>query len=374
MNSNQTETSLKIRPRYIWLFSIVFSSLAGAASNSFAQSFDCRAATHISDKMICRDVDLSALEESYVTAYQTVVSRGGSDAETAKSIAARQMTARRRCDGDLYCIRDVLTDTHTSLDAIIETYWDEPEPDEITSPEALSWKQLEALSVDELISLWFRMNSSCRGGSTLMHLEDCSTREEVSDYLTRMRGWCYGREGEAGVDHEWHECGTTSVEEIAGREWDTVIRLWGETNDETVGRFMREADQATGRVIVSLAGPGGFVDPGLEIAKVIQDRGFATVVEPGKQCASICAVMFLSSENRFMSRFGTVDVHSVYQRDSVSGNSHRSFSGNEDVADTLRRGGVPRDVIYYVQSGDPDWFYPISPDIARNMGLDFTEF
>ena len=164
------------------------------------------------------------------------------------------------------------------------------------------------------------------------------------------------------------------AEEVAGQQWDTVIRLWGETDDRSFGVFMQEADRATGSVIVSLSGPGGFVDAGLKIAKVIQDRGFATVVEPGEQCGSICAVMFLSSENRFMSRFGTVDVHSVYQRSDNTGNAYRSFEGNEDVAKTLRRVGVPRDVIYYVQSGDPDSFYPISPAIARNMGLKFTEF
>lgn len=163
-------------------------------------------------------------------------------------------------------------------------------------------------------------------------------------------------------------------EEVAGREWDTVIRLWGETDDTSFEKFIQEADQAIGNVIVSLSGPGGYVDPGLKIAEIIQDRDFATVVEPGKQCASICAVMFLSSRNRFMSRFGTVDVHSVYQRDSATGTAYRSFEGNQDIANVLRRSEVPQDIIYYIQSGDPEWFYPISPKIARNMGLIFNEY
>lgn len=167
---------------------------------------------------------------------------------------------------------------------------------------------------------------------------------------------------------------TALAEEIAGRNWDTVIRLWGETDENSLTFFRKQAESATGSTIVSLAGPGGIVGPGLKIAEIIQDRGFATVVEPGKQCGSICAVMFLSSKNRFMSRFGTVDVHSVYQRSAVTGTAYRSFSGNEDIAETLRRADVPRDVIYYVQSGDPDFYYPLNPAIARNMGLDFTEF
>lgn len=85
---------------------------------------------------------------------------------------------------------------------------------------------------------------------------------------------------------------TALAEEIAGRNWDTVIRLWGETDENSLTFFRKQAESATGSTIVSLAGPGGIVGPGLKIAEIIQDRGFATVVEPGKQCGSICAVMF----------------------------------------------------------------------------------
>ncbi len=163
-------------------------------------------------------------------------------------------------------------------------------------------------------------------------------------------------------------------EEVAGQEWDAVIRLWGETDETSFDTFIQEANQATGNVIVSLSGPGGFVEPGLRIAKIIQDRNFATVVEPGKQCASICAVMFLSSRAKFMSRFGTVDVHSVYNLDSDTGTAYRSFEGNQDIANILRLVDVPEDIIYYIQSGPPESSYPISPKIARSMGLNFTEF
>jgi hypothetical protein len=164
------------------------------------------------------------------------------------------------------------------------------------------------------------------------------------------------------------------AEEVGGQEWDTVIRLWGATDEVSFAKFQQEADQAIGKVVVSLSGPGGFVGAALKISRIIQDRDFATVVEPGKQCGSMCAVVFLSSRHRFMTRFGTVDVHSVYQRDGVTGERHKFFGGNKIVADILRRSEVPQDIIYYIESGDPDEFLPLSPKIARNMGLVFTEY
>ena len=191
--------------------SLLIAMAIFAPQNLFATSFDCRAATHISDKVICHYEDLSSREEAYVIAYQTSISRGGLIAAKAKKIAARQMVDRRNCEGEPYCIRDVLEAARTALEAGNDTYWDGSGSDYMTTAEAGSWKQLDPLSVDDLVSLWFRMNDSCRGGNTQMHIDDCTTREEVSEYLTRMRGWCYGRDGEPGVDAKWHECGPGSA-------------------------------------------------------------------------------------------------------------------------------------------------------------------
>lgn len=193
------------------LRTIITLIVTSAAQQLAAASFDCRAATHISDMAICYYEDLSWREEAYVEAYQTAVSRGGAIATEAKKIAARQMVARRSCEGDPQCIRDVLDAARAALDAGNDTYWDSTGSDYLTSAESGSWKQLEPLSVDDLVSLWFRMNDSCRGGTTQMHIDDCTTREEVSEYLTKMRGWCYGRDNEAGVDAKWHECGPGSA-------------------------------------------------------------------------------------------------------------------------------------------------------------------
>lgn len=202
---------LRWRARLIWALFFTVESLVISSTQLLAASFDCRAATHISDKAICYYEELSWREEAYVKAYQAVVSRGGSSADEAKRIAARQMVERRKCGGNPYCIQAALDEAIEKLDALSEIYRDSPGPGYLPSAEAGSWKQLEPLTVEELVDLWLRMNGSCRGGTTQMHIDDCTTREEVSDYLTRMRGWCYGRENEAGVDAEWHECGPGSA-------------------------------------------------------------------------------------------------------------------------------------------------------------------
>jgi hypothetical protein len=193
------------------LRNFIFALLPFVPGEVLAASFDCSAATHISDVAICNHEDLSWREEAYVLDYQTAISRGGSVAAEAKKIASRQMTDRRKCKVDQTCIRDVINVASTALGVLNATYWDSPETEELVTSESGRWKQLDPLYIHELESIWHRLNGSCRGGSTLIHIEDCATREEVGEYLTRVRGWCYGRNGEAGVDFKWHECGPESL-------------------------------------------------------------------------------------------------------------------------------------------------------------------
>ncbi|NDV87229.1 hypothetical protein GTW51_11005 [Aurantimonas aggregata] len=65
---------------------------------------------------------------------------------------------------------------------------------------------------DEIIELYADANDRCRGGSgdDPRTLGACGEREEYFTILTK-RGWCYGREGEAGFQMEWHVCGPNSV-------------------------------------------------------------------------------------------------------------------------------------------------------------------
>ncbi|MEY9829943.1 hypothetical protein ABIA25_001758 [Sinorhizobium fredii] len=59
-----------------------------------------------------------------------------------------------------------------------------------------------------IISQWHDQNGDCRGGSgdSAETWKACDRREAIGAKLEAV-GWCYGREGEAGYQMEWHACG-----------------------------------------------------------------------------------------------------------------------------------------------------------------------
>jgi hypothetical protein len=182
------------------------------------------------------------------------------------------MIDRRNCEGKPDCIRKVLEAAHAALEQNNAPYWSNDGPQDGPYFGPKNWTQLDTVSSYKLISLWWRLDHSCRGGSTIMHIDDCATREEISEYLTTIRGMCYGQHGEVEQDARWRQCeggvkkSTTAgspkpPKQLAGRQWDTVIRLWSRIDEKSLSFFKQQADRATGRVIVSLSGSGGYVTP-----------------------------------------------------------------------------------------------------------------
>ncbi|RWX40272.1 hypothetical protein E0H93_32180 [Rhizobium leguminosarum bv. viciae] len=58
-----------------------------------------------------------------------------------------------------------------------------------------------------LISQWEHENGTCRGssGDNPETWKACERREAIGAKLDKV-GWCYGRKGEAGYQHQWHAC------------------------------------------------------------------------------------------------------------------------------------------------------------------------
>ena len=56
------------------------------------------------------------------------------------------------------------------------------------------------------------LNSRCRGGSgdDMETWMACGARDYVS-YLLSERGYCYGKEDQAGFEMEWHACTSNSL-------------------------------------------------------------------------------------------------------------------------------------------------------------------
>jgi hypothetical protein len=136
---------------------------------------------------------------------------GGDYQSQAREIARAQMSARRACLDDASCIYSVLSEATNVLTEVGYGAMAAGTSDFHGSTENRRWESIAGLPDDELIALVSRFEDECRGQSTALHIESCSTRNEVYSYLKEMRDICYGRKSDEGTAfYEWHNCGYDS--------------------------------------------------------------------------------------------------------------------------------------------------------------------
>ncbi|WP_327212299.1 hypothetical protein U8Q06_09965 [Rhizobium beringeri] len=95
--------------------------------------------------------------------------------------------------------------------ADFQVVWD-PESKKILSESSKVLKADKGLTEpSRLIAQWGEENGSCRGnsGDVPETRKACERREAIGAKLDKI-GWCYGRAGEAGYQHQWHVCGLNS--------------------------------------------------------------------------------------------------------------------------------------------------------------------
>jgi len=78
----------------------------------------------------------------------------------------------------------------------------------------------------------------------------------------------------------------------------TYIAIRDEIELGDWSKFFRLVRQAPGVSGIILNSPGGSVDDGLAIAKYVYGHKLDTLADGA--CGSICAIIFLSGENRFL--------------------------------------------------------------------------
>lgn len=188
--------------------SLLAPALVALAGPTMAASFDCRAATHPSDIAIYRFEQLSMAEERYVKFYQGLIARGGQTAQKGKEIAAKHMVERRRCNGEPHCIREALASAESAMMDAVEA--DTGSSNNSGNAASRSWKSLEKIPTETLIRMISEHEDDCRASGEMLKIDRCDERNELYDYLKRMRGLCYGRDDESTFEYEWHECGPGS--------------------------------------------------------------------------------------------------------------------------------------------------------------------
>ena len=127
-----------------------------------------------------------------------------------------------------------------------------------------------------------------------------------------------------------------------------VLRLRGDVKDGDYGRF-KSILQDGSFVGLDIRSAGGSLKNGLEIAKIVRDKGL--VVYASRECYSVCAFIFFAAKKRYIGRGYKIGVHSV--------SNQRGKEDAETASSTIMisrlfvRLGVPHSIIGKIVATPP---------------------
>jgi len=111
-----------------------------------------------------------------------------------------------------------------------------------------------------------------------------------------------------------------------------------------------------------LRSPGADFDAGLEIAYYVRDKGFETVIPPDATCASMCGLIWLASDVRWIAPDGHVGFHAV----RYTKNGEVAADGMALVGAYLSRLGFSDVAIATLSDENTLW---LTNDKAQRLGI-----
>jgi ATP-dependent protease ClpP protease subunit len=87
------------------------------------------------------------------------------------------------------------------------------------------------------------------------------------------------------------------------------LTIGGEINSATVSLVKQEFSKHP-KLFVSLDSPGGSVDAGIALGRVLREHNTTVIVQPGTECASSCVFVLAGAPDRFVSP-AAIDNHGV---------------------------------------------------------------
>ena len=165
-----------------------------------------------------------------------------------------------------------------------------------------------------------------------------------------------------------------TFEAIRAPGFDNVmIMMTGEVTDGDAQRFADTIATLNGaHATLNVSGAGGLVSEALDIGSQVQEHRFATMVSTQAECYSACALIWLSSQRRYLSADSLIGVHAAF-RTSENEKPEESGVANARIGAFLNMIGLPLDAITYITTAPPDGMLPITPAIARNLGIEVFE-
>jgi len=133
-------------------------------------------------------------------------------------------------------------------------------------------------------------------------------------------------------------------------------------------RFVRLLKQNPGISGVLLRSDGGSLDDGLAIAKRVYESHLDTMVT--EACRSVCAIIFLAGEKRYLTANANLTVHGAYKR--IADWVVEDHLANGTVAWFIGHLGYPLPVARLWVSTASDEMAPITLEMNDKLKLGFT--
>jgi hypothetical protein len=154
---------------------------------------------------------------------------------------------------------------------------------------------------------------------------------------------------------------------------NVIIMMTGEiTEGDAQGFDDTVANLGGAHATLNVSGPGGLVNEALDIGAQVQEHRFATMVSAQTECYSACALIWLAGPRRYLAPDSVIGVHAAFRtRDDDT--AEESGVANARIGAFLNMIGLPLDAITYITTAPPDATLPITPAIARNLGIEVYE-
>jgi hypothetical protein len=161
----------------------------------------------------------------------------------------------------------------------------------------------------------------------------------------------------------------------SGAEGKSVLVLSGEITSGDTERLLAEVKTAMNdrRVIagMQLSSPGGNVEEGFKLARVVRNAKIATIVADGAMCASACFIVFAAGSEKFAGYAARVGVHGAAS-DRSQHETDQSRAATIIMARVVKELGVPPGIIGQMVVTPPDQMVWLSPEDLLSMGTTMT--
>lgn len=137
------------------------------------------------------------------------------------------------------------------------------------------------------------------------------------------------------------------LEPPRGKSEEVVLVITGVIGPGAYRQF-RSAIRRSNPKLIILDGPGGILGEALMIGQEVRRRGLSTLVAANGQCASACAVVYLSGRTRYVGKNAAVGLHAA---SDLSG--RMDSKATTIMANYLGSVGVPSSILKRMAATKP---------------------